>query len=368
MALLSRNIADTDQPFPIEDAPVEIFTRILDAAICSHPSPEEEYWGEYSHGDRRGAQRTVLRLVSPAWNSTVLNNPRFWNGIVLDFTRSDPAWDPLPPTTTVMTMTAASEWTPLWIPLSRPIGSWEEAPSLGRNRRRERNLRSTREVWDTVRMELDYHHSFISYLFNYQRKWTPLRSLTVNSTESAWFGAGSSDEPEVGPLVMQRVRFPALRHLCVDMTMVNLEGWNLPWGQLSSLKLRNMNAGFNDYLSILARASSLEIFHLTVPQDGLGRDSSLAPAPGTSIRVLRLQEMMLDMPQETPTICADFVDKLTLPALRAFTLRGRVSATHFNTSFENLLGRSGVPGRDSLRLDFEGATFLEASRLSYKVG
>ena len=152
---------------------------------------------------------------------------------------------------------------------------------------------------------------------------------------------------------MQPMRFPSLRHLSIDMTMVKLEGWHLPWGQLTSLKLRALNAGFNDYISVLARASNTEIFHLAIPEDGPGDGFSAPPAPGTFINVPRLKEMVLDLPREVPAITGDFLDKLTLPALLSFTLRGKVPIMPFRISFESLLGRSRVVGRN-LHLDFEG--------------
>ncbi|TEB36990.1 hypothetical protein FA13DRAFT_1092191 [Coprinellus micaceus] len=315
--------------------PRELTSDIIELAILS-VNPYLDLFN-----DALGIQRTKLRLVCRGWNEVILDNPRLWTHIFLCL---DDRYNDEAPKGTLAEATT-------WISRSRskkrtlclihpggiePLSEEEEeeddfemdydATSIDHYVLRQgvaKFIAGNRD-WETVYVDFDDHISVVPDIFDcpprvlHHPHWASLRTLNLKNSADAKAPPEESEIP-CGRIRMPSSSCPALREVSLNLTECTLLGWDLPWAQLTSLRLENFINGFKDYLFILHQCPALEIAYLGFGEacytfgDQLSQSVNL-PCPLT---LPTIRSLVVDMRVVHPDITAEFFNKLDLPALES---------------------------------------------------
>ncbi|KAJ3541546.1 hypothetical protein NMY22_g3848 [Coprinellus aureogranulatus] len=325
----------------VRDFPTEVLSKIFEAAICVK---------DFDH--KTDIQRNVLRRVCSRWNEIILAEPKFWTNIFIQLVEEDVVYDNEEFDQPILCCTQKEAFNRVRMRMKRggdllkhlrlvhpclqpdPLDSAEPPPpELAKLLRQVKN-------WGSVYIDLEEYFDFVFEIFNSDSPdpspravWPHLESLELRTSVDL-VPPGMEDVDILLPDDIENhfatspkarvtaTAFPSLKHVSLDLGKRNLLQWDLPWSQLTSLRLKCFANPVFIYLGILEKCPSLEDLYI-----------------------------LADLPNHARCLpsSADFKSRrpVTLPRLRSLTLIAKVKCD----LLETLVPRLVLPCLESFRYE-----------------
>ncbi|KAJ3523117.1 hypothetical protein NMY22_g11591 [Coprinellus aureogranulatus] len=265
----------------VRDLPTEVLSKIFEAAICVK---------DFDH--KTDIQRNVLRRVCSRWNETILAEPKFWTNIFIQLVEEDVVYDNEDFDQPILCCTQKEAFNRVRMRMKRggdllkhlrlvhpclqpdPLDSAEPPPpELAKLLRQVKN-------WGSVYIDLEEYFDFVFEIFNSDSPdpspravWPRLESLELRTSVDL-VPPGMEDVDILLPDDIENhfatspkarvtaTAFPSLKHVSLDLGKRNLLQWELPWSQLTSLRLKCFANPVFIYLGILEKCPSLEDLYI----------------------------------------------------------------------------------------------------------
>ncbi|KAJ3528789.1 hypothetical protein NMY22_g9267 [Coprinellus aureogranulatus] len=297
--------------------PPELLGRIFEDALFSlDTSPRTK--------DVFGALRSELRLVCHQWNEMIVASPKFWNHVFVNYNLANDD--------------ASAEDLLAFVRLCV-----ERSGNLERNLRVVNRADDPEEYsqfekiidyihsqsnWAAVHIDWLYYTTFISHIlhekhgrrgYDYDKGYFPaIHTLALHRHKSIIDEIECLDEElefDYGSCIRSEV-FPSLRKLDIDLDLHTMQSWNLPYEQITDLRLvASWAEPWEEYVRTLRYFDALENLEFIVKDDNTSVSPRYYANPDEPVELDSLHSFTLDLRVKTE-IGPRFIQKLRFPNLQ----------------------------------------------------